>query len=240
MAVAKVIYKSSANATPEVWMDATTATAAAGDITSPKTAMLADGVVTTGTGSGYTAEDWLDVNKPVGDIVCTTTFSRYGAQSLLMKRANINNVRFTESVYASDNCFQSSGIKIFVGQKVTDVCNSTFQAATSLIAVDVLGLNGYSNTFTGCTNLETLILRGTSITLLSANAFNNTPFKNGGSGGTIYIPKSLYDHLGDGTSLDYKAATNWSTFDGYGTITWAQIEGSIYETQYADGTPISG
>ena len=33
-------------------MDATTATAAAADITAPKTAMLADGVMTTGTGSG--------------------------------------------------------------------------------------------------------------------------------------------------------------------------------------------
>ena len=33
-------------------MDATTATAAAADILSPKTAMLADGVMTTGTGSG--------------------------------------------------------------------------------------------------------------------------------------------------------------------------------------------
>lgn len=33
-------------------MDATTATAAAADITAPKTAMLSDGVVTTGTGTG--------------------------------------------------------------------------------------------------------------------------------------------------------------------------------------------
>lgn len=71
----------------------------------------------------------------------------------------------------------------------------------------------------------------------SVNIFNNPPaFKNGGTGGTIYIPKVMYDHLGDGSSLDYKAATNWSTFDSYGTITWAPIEGSWYETHYADGT----
>ena len=60
----------------------------------------------------------------------------------------------------------------------------------------------------------------------------------GGSGGEIYIPKVLYDHLGDGTSSDYKAATNWSTVDARGTITWKQIEGSEYERYYADGTPI--
>ena len=52
MAISKVVYKSSSSATPVVWMDVTGATAAASDITSPKTAMLKDGVVTTGTGSG--------------------------------------------------------------------------------------------------------------------------------------------------------------------------------------------
>lgn len=64
-------------------------------------------------------------------------------------------------------------------------------------------------------------------------------FLSNGGGGTIYIPKSMYDHLGDGSALDYKAATNWVTLDGYGKTTWAQIEGSVYEMQYADGTPIS-
>ena len=52
MAISKVVYKSSANATPVTWMDATPATALAADIMAPKTAMLADGVLTTGTGSG--------------------------------------------------------------------------------------------------------------------------------------------------------------------------------------------
>ena len=93
--------------------------------------------------------------------------------------------------------------------------------------------------FTGCENLVTLILRQSVIYPLgNINAFTQTPFASGGTGGTIYIPKALYDHLGDGASLDYKAATNWSTIDGYGTITWAQIEGSQYENYYADGTPI--
>ena len=52
MAISKIIYKSSASATPETWMDATPATATAEDIASSKTAMLANGVMTTGTGSG--------------------------------------------------------------------------------------------------------------------------------------------------------------------------------------------
>lgn len=52
MAISKVVYKSSSSATPVTWMDATSATASASDITSPKTAMLANGVMTTGTGGG--------------------------------------------------------------------------------------------------------------------------------------------------------------------------------------------
>lgn len=52
MAISKVVYKSSASAQEEIWIDATPSTAAAADILSPKTAMLANGVVTQGTGSG--------------------------------------------------------------------------------------------------------------------------------------------------------------------------------------------
>ncbi len=93
--------------------------------------------------------------------------------------------------------------------------------------------------FKNVASLNTLIFRSNTPLVLSFEAvFDGTPFASSGSGGTIYIPKVLYDELGTGSALDYKAATNWSTIDSYGTITWAQIEGSIYETQYADGTPI--
>lgn len=113
---------------------------------------------------------------------------------------------------------------------------------TALASTDfgpsVNGLSGQA--FGSCSALRTVVLRRSSaIVTCSTNTFNGTPFASGGSGGTIYIPKSLYDHLGDGTSLDYKAATNWSTINGYGTITWAKIEGSQYENYYADGTPIT-
>jgi hypothetical protein len=102
--------------------------------------------------------------------------------------------------------------------------------------------SGYdSDCVRSCVALKTIIIRKSDAcaTLNNVGTFAETPFASGGSGGTIYIPKALYDHLGDGTALDYKSATNWSTLDGYGTITWAQIEGSYYETHYADGTVIS-
>lgn len=117
---------------------------------------------------------------------------------------------------------------------------NTSNGCTALKTVDVTAVSQLQGSqFQFCTALDTLILRrATRVSLQNVNAFANTKFASGGAGGTIYIPKSLYDHLGDGTSDDYKAASNWSTVDGYGTITWAKIEGSQYENYYADGTPI--
>ena len=94
---------------------------------------------------------------------------------------------------------------------------------TALKKVDMHSGNlaGYT-CFSGATALTTLILRHESVpTMHGVNVFNNTPFAQGGAGGTIYVPEALID--------SYKEATNWSTLDGYGTITWKAIEGSEYD-----------
>lgn len=145
--------------------------------------------------------------------------------------------------------------------RLTYLTNYAFQDCTGLItAVFPLGNDFESNVLRGCTNLETvdaqmgiirascftnssklntLIIRKTNVVnLVNVSALQGTPFDSGGTGGTIYIPKSLYDHLGDGSSNDYLNQTNWATVYGYGTITFAKIEGSYYETHYADGTVI--
>lgn len=127
------------------------------------------------------------------------------------------------------------------------------QGCTSLAAWDVktnegqwdnTNIGGRFDLFYKCAQLTTLVLRNTTKlhTLQGGytSTFRESPFANGGSGGTIYIPKVLYDHLGDGTSLDYKSATNWSTLDSYGTITWAKIEGTGYEFYRVDNTPLDG
>ena len=131
--------------------------------------------------------------------------------------------------------YECSNLEEVAMPKLTTAPNNTsgsFQFCSKLQIADIGGwarLGG--NEFSGCTLLNTLILRRTSITVLaSTNTFNNSPFASGGTGGTIYIPESLYNHLGDGGSNDYKAASNWATIDGYGTITWAKIEGSLYDS----------
>ena len=97
--------------------------------------------------------------------------------------------------------------------------------------------NGFGqNTFYGDSRFATLVIRSSSVMPLgNVNAFSNaTAFRNGGAGGTLYVPQALVN--------SYKASTNWSTILGYGGGEQNKIlpiEGSIYETQYADGTPIA-
>lgn len=87
------------------------------------------------------------------------------------------------------------------------------------------------NQFAGCTTFDTLVIRSaTVVSLVNTSAFNNTPFASGKSGGTLYVPSALVS--------SYQSATNWSTILGYTNNQILPIEGSIYETQYVDGTPI--
>ena len=147
------------------------------------------------------------------------------------------------SNYSIDGCdhLETAVIKFYAQNSDAALGVQAMAGCTRMTTLDVSNCKAInSQAFNNSAALATIILRGSLVTSLNAvAAFNGTPFKSGGTGGTIYIPKSLYDHLGDGTSSDYKAASNWSTINGYGTITWAKIEGSYYETHYADGTVIS-
>ena len=141
--------------------------------------------------------------------------------------------------------FRGSAVKTAVIEdisgSITPFGASCFHLASYLETVDIGKVDKLAyNSFINSTPCNKLILRNpTLIPLGDVRFFQGSVFASGGTGGTIYIPKSLYDHLGDGTSNDYKAATNWSTVDGYGTITWAKIEGTAYDGLWADGTPIA-
>ena len=147
---------------------------------------------------------------------------------------------FFPKAIVPSSCFRGSRISSLVCLRTATSASNTNDGNTNLAAYDQLGnyaLNGLSN-FNGCTSLGVIVLRATSVIPLgNINNFTNTKFWSGKAGGDIYIPKTLYDALGTGTN-DYKAASNWSTIDGYGKTTWHAIEGSYYETHYADGTAI--
>jgi len=232
-------------------------TAYANEVTGESDTTLADAVATLAQGygqggGGLTLEGIANKSEPSGDIVIQGNVGVYA----FYQYPNIRKVTVYGRIWS--DAFNGSGAtSAFLPNSGTDTrgfgsCNNLTTivalsggnngnvACRSLRVADLINGDIAWASFQNCSSLTTLILRrSTSCTGLQyTNALDGTPFASGGSGGTIYIPKALYDELGTGSSLDYKSATNWSTIDGYGTITWAQIEGSIYETQYADGTPI--
>ena len=159
----------------------------------------------------------------------------------LRSRSTLTSVYFPKvSTIGADALNGCSGLTVLVFPSLSSITTRSFSSCTGVVTFD-LGdkyTNGISSNFNSMP-ITTLILRKTTIQgIQNANTLNSAVWGSGGTGGTIYIPKVLYDHLGDGGSLDYKAASNWSTINGYGTITWAKIEGSYYETHYADGTLI--
>lgn len=130
--------------------------------------------------------------------------------------------------------FKGSGVETIVLPKYNNLVSAwqVFNGATKLKTIDIYGASSVPQQYcAGCTVLNTLILRRTTVpTLQNINAFQNTPFASGNAGGTLYVPNDLIS--------SYQSASNWSTILGYSTNQILPIEGSIYETQYADGTPI--
>lgn len=182
-------------------------------------------------GGGVSWDDIASGDEPSGDIVLTVQTVKQ--DSFRSRRTTNtwtcsgNNVTKVESAAFRD-CNNLTELHL---PAVTDFSYQTCYGSSKLKVADIGRAGSLGNgTFQNCTLLDTLVLRKTSITTMgNANALSGTKFASGKSGGTIYIPKSLYDHLGDNSSSDYKAASNWATYQGYGTITWAKIEGSIYE-----------
>lgn len=149
---------------------------------------------------------------------------------------NLTDVNLPQlQAVSSDQFIENTKITQLVLPSMTgEIYSNSFRYNRLLKVADLGSTSQIANyAFDGCTVLDTMILRKSDAicTLNNVNAFRGTPFASGGAGGEIYVPSALID--------TYKSATNWSTLDGYGTVTWKAIEGSIYENAYADGTPIA-
>lgn len=198
------------------------------------------------TGGTFTGDDLYDMWQSTDKLVITRTFQVSGGylfSSFKTKTLCLMEATGSNGQYGAQNSFRGmANLETLVIPQMTRICRDMLLSCAKLETVDCGNVTDFdATTFSGCSVLNTLIIRRSTAvpSLNNTSAFNSTPFASGGAGGTIYIPKALYDHLGDGGSYDYKAKTNWSTVNGYGTITWAKIEGSYYETHYADGTLIS-
>ena len=187
-----------------------------------------------GAAPGFTGFSFPNVVS----IGANALYQQTGAESINLPKcetignfalAYCSNANLKTMVLKSAKTFGIQSMRNMNGLETLDILGSSTSGAIA------------ANIWVGNSKMNKLIIRFTGgvVPLANTNAFDSTPFWSNGTGGEIYIHKSLYDHLGDGTANDYKAASNWSTINGYGTITWKAIEGSYYETHYADGTPIS-
>jgi hypothetical protein len=151
-----------------------------------------------------------------------------------LKEVHLPRIQFP----TTDSVFGGFTIEFVYLPSTKVLPTNTFNACSALETVIVPNLNtinGHS-VFINCSNLKTLLIGNAKPAGLgNINSFSGTPFAEGGSGGDIYIPKALYDHLGDGSNLDYLKNSVWNTLNGYGTITWHPIEGSEYETYMPGG-----
>lgn len=147
-----------------------------------------------------------------------------------------------ESFYLPKADFGSGATRIFWDcKKITAIAlpsaanetvGQTFQNCLILATADLGNCYKISpNTFINTPLLRTLILRKSDdvVQLANWNANGMGGIYNNPSASTIYVPSALVS--------SYQTATNWSTAYGAG-LTFSAIEGSIYETKYADGTPI--
>ena len=210
-------------------------------------------------GGGISVQDLAKNTAPTGVVVLDTNVTTIGNFAFAGKPiAGIYGPMVTKiNSYAFHSCpslvkakfpvitwlgnnnwyqFQSSNLQQAAFPKLTEnLPQNIMQACSQLTTLDLGKCSSIQTKATaGATNFNTIILRKTDALTTLANVdgiASGTKFANGGAGGTIYIPTVLYDHLGDGSALDYQSATNWATVYGYGTITWEKLEGSIYESE---------
>ena len=216
-------------------------------------------------GGGYTVDEIAERTVPNGPITITLADEKYigryafidtpiteltiennvyfGAQSFAycksLRKINVPKLQGIRSSYYNSqssvfrDCTALEGI-VFPSFGNYTVESYNFQNCSSLAYADFKNLAriGGSESFRGCTSLTTIIIRKTNAAagLLNINNLTGTPFASGGTGGTLYVPSALIS--------SYEATTNWSTILGYENNQILPIEGSYYETHYADGTVI--
>lgn len=206
-----------------------------------------------GGGTDYLAQFLMNTLESYESTEVTTVYSRTFQMSTALKTVSLPNcTRINDNAFAYDTALQSVNLpsvtelraNVFEGcsnlggavlPSLTLAGNSCFANCSKFKYLDILGGSTNWNSgsiFNNSQIFDTFIIRNNAVLVLSnVNWFNNTCFKSGGTGGTLYVPSALIS--------SYQSASNWSTILGYANNQIKAIEGSIYETQYADGTPIS-
>lgn len=124
----------------------------------------------------------------------------------------------------------------------SDISVDFVKNVTSILGVD-FGTNLgtiRATAFSGATSFDKLVIRkSTGVpTLSNINAFSNSCFADGKTGGTLYVPNDMIS--------DFQSASNWSTILGYANNQIKSIESTHTDptapvdltTHFIDGTLI--
>lgn len=239
-------------------------TAYANEVTGESDTTLSDAVATLAGGygqGGINLDSFLNGQYPVGEFVSNLgSWGSRNSQYIFSGCVNLTSIRLTNPSlggggYTFANCSNlktiywacrtagdhhltgCSNLETVVLPNCAIFYTQALANAPKLKVVDVGGSpvsgQGFirAQMFYNDATLDTVILRSNGVYPLTyANSFDGTPFVSSGTGGTLYVPQALIS--------SYQSATTWSTILGYTNNQILPIEGSIYETQYADGTPI--
>lgn len=185
-----------------------------------------------GGGGGVSVEDMATGSAPSGEITLNGVSV---IDHAFQGRKGITKVILLNIQRLGAECFADcSNIASFWAPDLTSLNGLKNLNGANLTIVDFPKLTFIqAASFYGNHQFTTLILRASSVcTVGNTNAFGDTPFQGrSGMTGTLYVPSALVE--------SYKTASKWSELYNAGTMTILPIEGSIYETQYADGTPIT-
>lgn len=131
------------------------------------------------------------------------TSLRYGAFAECKKITNLSLPNCTTIGGNYAFYYMENAEEILLPNVTGGVFVATFNFCSKAEIIDLRSLGGVlfdNNCFRYCSNLETLILGGTTInTLANTNVFGGTPATM-----SIYVPHDLVDA--------YKSATNWTTY----------------------------
>lgn len=150
--------------------------------------------------------------------------------TLTLINSKTSTLRTTYGAYGISS--NSKLATIVIKGKIPGIDQSGFRNNAKLAVFDLETISGSigNNCFNGDSSLKTVVLRNDSVVTITSSTFTGSAVA-GANGAVVYVPSALVE--------SYKTASVWATLFNNGYITFSAIEGSIYETQYADGTPIS-
>jgi hypothetical protein len=169
--------------------------------------------------------------KDCTELKTATVYGEFGGNSAFEGCTSLESVELP-TLSGEKYPYSWAGIRMFSGCRALKsvsmphaptVQEYMFSDCTALTMLDLPAVTRIrQGAFNSCTALNVLILRADSVcTLENINAFYNSPFAAGKSGGTLYVHESQID--------GYQAASNWGTIIGYPNNSIRAIEGSEYE-----------